>query len=620
MLSYVDVHDPTLKGIDKVKKENMIVYDKVIRFETTKILEQKYIPLSFALRKENVSREEIYGIISILKPLLSKICKTKVIDIEFEESAGYILNPITEFDIAVYINPMYVESIYSQVNLVSLIGYTLLTDNKLSRYIVEKENIENVKYVEGISIIPISNTKIESTQYEKVQNFYFILQSFIQKGVFSYAFSPWDSEDYDFVKQLCNMFEIHILEDKDFSCWVLQTDIDFAISPDLWIKSTLPLIKGGDFPLFTFRRISYDNDYDRRYGTTYVKHIMKYCALMAYAQLSDKYPTLKKFIYGVQVNEDLSVTAPLPSAKIAREYFNTFEALYSPSTKYTVETADTLEEAIVKRYVIQSVDDDAYSIILGTEPSYVIVHRSPLANNYPSPFVFDTENMEKKKEELLEKSREYYKKCHDNIEPVTLDKISQMDVSEILSLIPIIENNVTYCYTKETLLQVERNPLTRKPFSLEVVDRINNLEYGLRGFFDVGILYGLLTDTHLEEKVPGINLEDIGLTRLVRISVEEKYRELYGNIFLVQVVFRDNTTSDLFEICLPTIELGKIDELRAYVTELWKKGFFLSPWSINLLRNQYSSFFIKITDPILVHAKDSIFDGNIALEYLKNQI
>ncbi len=601
---YTDLNDP-----ENTKGKPLITFDKISLVDSEFPPEAPYIPLLFSIERDKIGkREELYGILSILKPVLSKISQNKIIDIEIYEGLLYSFNPINEFGISVYINPKYFESIYSQIQLEKLVGYTLLSTHPLTSYIAEKEGFE-VKYVEGVGIVPLD--------FAHFQDFEFTLNNYIKKGLFAYEFSPFDSDDYEVVKQICKMFDIEIVNTKNKFSWVLLTHVDFTMSPDVWIRNNIPLVKMGKFPIFTCYleaviKSEYDNDYNRKYGSQYTGDIVKYFALLTFAQLSDKFVGIKPFIYDLRVNPDHSLNVQLPSMSLIHEFQDIFNEMYNPNI--TVLLSKNLNEAILKRYVIQQVDPNAYPIIFSGQGEEIIIHRSPLANVYPSPFNFDVSISA----ELENKMRQFYKNCHDNLEPVSLEEIDKMDLFSLLTLVPITENNITYCFSKETIEKVDTNPLTRTPLSEETKRKFEKMEYGLRGYFDVGVLFGLYSDS--EEK---IDYSKFGITQVVRIPVNENERELYGNLFLVKVLFADGTESDIFEISLPTINLEKIDELKHIVNALWNIGFFLNSWQKFLLfSDQYEekSFFVGTSQQILLHAKNSIFDGDKALNYLNLQL
>ena len=608
-MAYTDLNDPMNVG----EKEAKIQFDKISLVDASEI---PYVPLLFSIERDKVkSGEELYGISSILKPLLSKISQSKITDIEIFEGLLYSFNPINEFGISVYINPKYFESIYSQVDLERLVGYTLLSTNSLSKYIAEKEGFE-VKHVENIAIVPLD--------FAHFQDFEFTLNNYIRKGLFAYEFSPFDSDDYEVVKQICKMFDIEIVNKKNVFSWILLTHVDFTISPEVWIRNNIPLVKMGKFPAFTLHleavaKSEYQNDYNRQHGELYTKYRIKYFALMVFAQLSDKYPEIKPFIYNLRINADYSVTLNLPSISLTPEFSNIFDSIYDNAN---VLLAKDLNEAIIKKYIISNVDSDSYPIIFSDEgkTQQIIIHRSPLASSYPSPFDFSAQNMMKSAKELEDKMRIFYQTCHDNLEPVSLEEINNMRLEDLLHLIPITENNVTYCFSKETIEKVDSNPLTRTPLSEETKQKFEKLEYGLRGYFDVGVLFGLYSAEEGEEIA---DYSKFGLTQVVRIPVEAEYRDLYGNLFLVKVLFSDGTESDLFEISLPTVNLEKIDELKNAVDKLWNTGFFLNPWQKFLLssdQHEEKNFFVFVNKEILMHAKDSIYDGDKALNYLNSQL
>ena len=67
------------------------------------------------------------------------------------------------------------------------------------------------------------------------------------------------------------------------------------------------------------------------------------------------------------------------------------------------------------------------------------------------------------------------------------------------------------------------------------------------------------------------------------------------------------------------VQLELLDDLRTYVNKLWYEGYFLTYWtSAVVLYLKPKSFETSINSSIFLHAADSIFDGNVALETLKS--
>ena len=609
---FTNKYDPEnmkVEGIFPVK------YDKGITSQISEDYTNAYVPVTLAIEKDKIKENQLEGLISILIPSISKLLKTNVKNIEvMDRQEYYIFNPINEFGTSIHENPNYLNEFYSTMKLENLSGYTLLSDSSLTRYIIKEFDFDiDVKYFLNFAIISLETMKLLELQGE-IDSIELSLKS---KGYFSYSFGIFDLEDHELIRELCMLFDIKIINDKDISNYILQTNVDFYTTPEEWLRYNLPIIKLGNFPTFTIKNFStyYDNDYQRKNGTVFKDVILKYIAYMAFTKLSDKHQIIKPFIFSTFVNEDMSITLSLPSYKLVLEYNEIVTDLLKVKSKYMIETCSSLREGIIKRFMVQSIDDDAYPMIFNKSGNEVLVHRSPLAINYPSPFKFDEKEMRNGEIELLIKMREYYSKtkvCHDDLEAVTLEKISKMDLDELLNLIPITEGNITYCFSQNTISKVETNPLTRRPLSDETKLKRQYLEYGMRGIFDVGVLYGLYSEIPTK-----INVETKkGIPRVMRIK--EENRELVGNLFIIEVLFSDGTVTPLFEISLPTVGLEKIDLLKDYVNKLWDKGFFLNYWSSAIHEYlELKSFPVLITDRILLNAKGSIFDGNKAMEYME---
>ena len=611
---FTNHHDPEVT--DKTKGNFQVKYDKGIISQFSEIPETPYVPVTLAIEKDKIKESHIPALLTILKPSIKKLLNTHVENIEVTHRKGYyIFNPISEYGTSIYENPNYLSDFFKTLDLERLSGYTLLSDSPIAKYILEDMNL-NVKYFLNFAIIPLED--MPSLKLLELQGDIDLkISSLKLKGYFTYSFGIFDLEDQELIRELCLLFSIKIINDKDFSTFILQTDVDFYTTPEEWLRYNLQIVKLGNFPTFTIKNFStfYDNVYQREHGTVFKDVVLKYIAHMAFAKLSDSHQIIKPYIFSIQVNEDMSITLPLPSYKLVQEYNDIITNLLKVKSKYMIESCENLREAIIKRYIVQNIDPDAYPMVFEKSGNQVLIHRSQLAVNYPSPFNFDQKNIKNAEIDLLIEMREYYKKtkvCHDDLEAVSLEQISKMNLDELLNLIPVTEGDITYCFSENTISKVQVNPLTRRPLSEETILKSKYLEYGWRGLFQVGSLYGLYSDIPTK-----VNVEvKKGIPSVRRIKSEN--RELTGNLFIVEIIFSDGTVTPLFEISLPTVGLEKIDLLKDYVDKLWYKGFFLNYWSSAI--NQYldlKSFPVLITDKTLLYAKGSIFDGNKAMEYMK---
>jgi len=676
-ISYInDPYDPSLnKKLEKVEQtlkkekgfitttnlEKSIVKHDIIIENPEKITDLisniNYIPVSLSLNKPDISDQLVLGsylegVRDIIKIATDILLETPVEYVEMiEREDTYIFNPITEFGESVFINPNYVSDFYDLINPDQFLGYTLFNTSLLTRYVLERwynnsyyvsEDI-NVKYIKlknyTIPLIPIGGNTYLQNDYNKIRDDMDMeIRSLERQGYFGYRFGIHDLEDIELVKELCLMWNIKIVDESDFSILILQTDTDFSIRPEEWLRKNTQLIKAGQFPIYTLRgefQYSYYADYQRRFGQVYKDVILKYVAYLAYADLSDQDNELiSPFISLIQINEDLSINVSIPTIDLADKLVKNIENILEQGisgvnnktgSAWLVEPCKDLQDGIIKRWLVQNIDNNAYPMLFkDVSGNEIMVFRSRLGIKYPSPFNFSKEHIEKSKKSLLEALRKYYSEkqvCHDDLEPVELEKISTMTLNELLRLIPVTQNKITYCFSVDTLSKLDKfeNPLTRQPFSEKTLLRMRYLEEGWRGLFDIGPIYGLYDDVPVKVNIP----TTVGITEIKRIRTDPEQRKLKGLLFLVEVFFRDETIEPLFEISLPTVGLESIDQLREYVDKLWKRGYFLNYWTSAVQKyivpSKTESYSVIVVNDILRRASDSIFDGNIALEMLRRE-
>lgn len=645
-MEYVlDPNDPLIKK-HNIRPKLIAKLDKgleLVEDNSNSLLELNYVAVDIGLDKTLLTKytikqraEIVSSLQEILKVVFNIYYKTPIEFVNvLEMKDAYIFTPYSPFKTLIYENSKYLV----EINIEKFVGYSLLSRSPLTRYLIEKWidqkeyllsdlNIRYFNTPEGyISLIPLFNPYSNEIS-GRVEN---SLLSLVKQGYFAYIFGIHDLENLEIIRELCLLYDIHIIDSKDLSVLICRTDVDFTTTPQEWLTYNLSLIKSGQFPTF---RLSFDfsffNQYIRIYGEQLKDIILKYVAYLSYSRLSDLHPVIKPFIMFTTINDDLSVSVSLPSYSLVLT-FKEYVLKYlndgishlnngQMSGAWNIEPVDNFKEGILKRWIVQQVDNDAYPMFFQTQGGkQLLIHRSPLGIKYPSRFNF--ENLKEAEDSLLREMRKFYlsnKVCHDNLEPVTLENIDQMSLDELLNLIPVEENGKVYCFSDSTIssLVKKENPLTRRPLTEKSLATQKYLEYGLRGLFDVGVLFGLYSEVPIKQNIP-IN---IGVVRTSREYVEPKRRELVGNIFLAEVIFEDGTTTPLFEISLPTIELSRLFSLKEYLNNLWSKGYFLSPFaSAVYLYLDLKSFPILINSEVLLHAADSIYDGNIALEMLKNQ-
>ena len=705
-----------------------------------------YIPLALTLHKDTflnsdklqiVKTDEITEIIQglrdILQVLIGIVCNVNVTFIEIlEREDYYTFTPYTELSL-VYMHPDFNPTEFLDPE--KYVGYKLLSVSSLTRYVLDlilerlpqtneeiEENVLTARELSGsapeLQVNPVEEKiqqninetevryikiKDETIAIIKISSFYenmkedeheptdFVgevndkIADLVSKGYFNYPFGVFDVEDHELIIELCEMFNIEIIDSRDLSNLILRlpqnidtnvanasspSDVDFRITPREWLFQNLQRIKNGEYPLFTFYPQIFYGDYNRLYGKSNIDIILKYATNLVYAELSDEHEIIKPFARDIQVHTDLSVTVALPTYDLVKDLKERLQKKLKSGISlgkqdkvplgqlennrvygaWNIEPCKNLKEGIIKRWIVQTVDDDAYPMIFKDfTNNEVLIHRSKKGIQYPSPFNFSKNNMEEAEHLLQTALVTYYtnplfngKICHDDLEVVTLETISEMNLDDLLKLIPITESvrssskdQITYCFSAETLSKLENkiNPVTRSPISEEILSQVNNLELGLRGLFDVGPLFGLYSEYPKKVLVPPIvNNKLIGIPNVVRVSsintdheLVQKERELVGSIYLIEILFEDGTSTPLFEISLPTIGFQQLDNLKEVVNELWDQGFFLSYWTSAIQKyligkSSRRSYSVLIQNPILLNANSSIKDGERALEYLNSLV
>lgn len=607
------------------------------------------------------NEEEIYGVKSILKSVINKklanLLKEYVTDLEIIKTDSEIFFiPLNEKKEKYEFATSILWNIYSTIK-VDFIGYTLLSDNELAEYIVKDIGMTNVKYINNIAIITIESAR----EMYVNENIDFRIQNY--KGYFVYNInSEWEKK---YIEQLCIMYEIGIQEKND-RVWILKTDMDFMdfiVKPETWIRRNVERIRNGMYPnihISTNTRENkklYVNNYDNINGEPiYYKYVLKYCALLAFAELAEKCKKIGKYIsheiYNVDIKLDNSISVNLPSKKLYNEYRDIFWDLYLSDRKYRFEFCSNYVEGIIKRYIIQNKDKNAYPILfsLGKVKNIIIFTGLTGLEKYD----LSRENVEKNREILKEKivATQKTQTCHDRYETIEMEDLSNLSLEDVSSLIAITENNITYCFTKKNIEKMSQNPVTRKPLSDKILYEIQHIDYGLRGIYNVSILDGLFS----EIPYPNIFIESIdsidnikslnkSIIKITRVSNQTKTEtDLLGNVFLVQALIsynkeninneeikeenKDNMNKeniiqvyDLFEIALPKVDLQNIDRLKQYVNILWNKGFFLDDWQKFIYSENLNVIIMpNINNSNLVDAKNSMHDGLKCLDYLENLV
>ena len=433
--------------------------------------EISYVPITVtSYNTENESETS-----NLVKVFIERIIKTEISQVIVTRFEDYIVfNPITTFGTSVYQNSSYLFDFY---NTIMKIGkYQVLSDNPLAQYVYL-----NSINVNGISLVLINdNVNITETRND--------IDNLESEGYFCL-----NTKDNEVIKELAKSWDTHIVFESE-DLLVLQSNTDFGTKPELWFQNNIELVKNGQFPSITLYgnwQFDLGGDYNDIYDKKWYRTILQYKAFVAYKNLNDN--PINPYIFATRVNSDNSVTLSLPTYDHVIKFRKIFEGINNDGIY--VEPCSNLIDGIVKKYYIQGIDENSFPMVLKQGDEEILVFRSPLINLYPP--VFDFSKLSEK--ELEEKLKDYYSNCHDNFEPVLQEDINNMSLSDLLNLVEINENGVTFCLSGDSIINLSKNglatnPLTRKPFGQNILLKTMMWEWGLRGLFDVSVLKGLLNE------------------------------------------------------------------------------------------------------------------------------
>jgi len=606
-----------------------------------------YFPVTLTANISKFSNSDIrIGFIITEAREMIKIFTERLLNIDIKdvntitlENDIIVFSPITDEGDAVYENPSYLSEYYRVLNLDILFGYQVLSENPICKYVLSElyksgEFVPtdlNIISVNGVLVLPVGYTDDEQDHYTKMKDRIISLtDKYDQDGYFFFELGIHNLSDKLIIEELTNLWNTDIVYSDDTHIILKSSDlVDFGTLPELWFQNNIDTVKRGEFPSITLygewqRKVG--GDYNEVYGKPWNYAIIHYGALLSYRRLGLEDPFIQPFTHTTKINNDLSITISVPTYSHVlkfKEYLNEILNGYFDKDMehfWYVEPCKDLLDGVIKRWYVQSIDKKALAMVLKQvysdgKSDEILIYRSPavaLDYNKNSPLNLDNIKMDDIRNRFQQALKDYYMGlCHGNMEPVTLDDIVKMDLSQLLNLIEIKENNTTYCYETSTLLNLNPavSPMTRQPIHDNVLIKSILLEWGLRGLFDIGPVTGLYSDYPNKILVSPKN----GVPMIVKEEVNDIVRQVTGDIYSVSVGFSDGTITDLFEIATENP-----NELKKLVNDLWNKGAFLS-YSTSALEKYgtLQSYSVIVLNPLLRNGSNSKNDGQRAMDYLK---
>lgn len=325
---------------------------------------------------------------------------------------------------------------------------------------------------------------------------------------------------------------------------------------------------------------------------------LTFAAFLAYAEVAETHVVLKEFVDQLVVTALPSVLVSLFDQKQQEQLAIRLGSKLEEAAGWQVWRETNLEGATIRRFAIHRAHPYAKSMSVKVGGSEFAV------TNLTGSSVSVAENeQEQLKQELI---RYYQKVCHDEMDTVTYQRISEMSISELTRLV-VTDDRPRYCFGYETATELPSavNPVTQVPFSQKTKLRIVQSDAMARGLYGIGdILPGLMSISEPPKVTPP------GDVTFFTVADEV----MRYNITDIGVSFGESE-EDLFDLAL---HRDLTDSDKGIVEQAWKSGSLLNPWarSALLAGSGMPRHFLQL-DPILRDANDSSITGDRALSFLK---
>lgn len=465
--------------------------------------------------------------------------------------------------------------LYQTVDLHSLVGYQILSTDPLLNYALS--NMSEIPPFDRKNFYNITMTKLNrlrsgSTSPDVLENQHvFRINAYIQRlryeGYFTLPQNLYNIPNYEqltLYTELATMMKIPIHQ-KDTIPLVLQSYLDFTIDIDTWFNQSVNYIQTGSVPRFI---ITGWWQYDSSVGgpvspdNNSFRAKIYFAAFRAYIQLIAKNPILSPLIVDIRVLDDFSIEIPITSFSDVDIFRQALSITMTNIVQWYVSPSTSVLHSLLQRwFIIQNYKLPCMSIpINDTEFLVVQTSRNDLIT-IPS-------DLTETRLSLNSSLRQYYSQlCNSNIEPITLEQISQLDLDTLLQLIVIQTGNTQYCYTSSSLSNLPRatDPISRAFFTDTQTFMIHNHIWGLRGLFSLPLLPGL-TDFPSRYLVPPPSGAIVVLSDTDSEQIDVDIITDSGEHIPLFVLDNNISTSDFKQLQL-TLE------------QLWRCGWFLPPWA-----------------------------------------
>ncbi len=634
IFEFSELQTTVLEALNKLKSKigyiNKPIYRSLVETEffltdqlpvelQQKIDRLRFYPISLVLHSDKLLAYRIdQGLRSVITALVKQILRLEVLHIvrtdfiqppivsqQFRRKVSYQLSYMpyiksdTEDPQPIYLKPEYSGLFRKVCNLDNFVGVEVYSQDPIAKFTLTnlEFELEQVYQINQLILGPV----VPEFDLLKAE---VATRTAIYRSDFHF-YLPIDNCNYDYTwltPELASMWEMEEIF-TDSRGQVYRSELDPGMDLESWFEDSTLQIWRDRLPVLLIPTYQLKDDFEERNVVNRLITLAK--AVRAYSQLVTENPTLARAIFGVKVTENQLISMPVTTELDRKIFVNRYQTEFGTSLVWNVKIVKSFLEGILTRYLMQKQGLTSFLFELAgvervvyTTPDPSTVSKEYSADDYSVALV-----------ELRADILAVYKHC------VNADQLAELSLLELLTVIEVIDDpeSGSYCFTtiELTSLNLPVNPITRIPLSEYVIAKTKHIEYGIRGYFSIGVLEGVYT-TYPKREILTVTTGDI----------ETQSHTLASDNFISVCLKRPitlepkiSTHNHLFDIMLdPEFETT----IKQAVTNLWRAGYLLSTWGQSLYLTHKRISVKPIRDwPILDQAVDSKLHGSLAMAFIQ---
>lgn len=660
--------------------------------------DQILVPLNFTIEINNetikYSEKEqiIIGIREILSSLLPPLIRQIVsevtidryvldtVDTEYQTEKEIIMfTPLTDDTPSgtemIYIPTVQYQYIRNQINISSIIGYTLLTSDLLGLYLYKDQILEQYYYnnpiIDSDSIFPLDSDlkfycdniliKIDSKKDNEIFGKNHIPSGNIRDdktiqpglinnmisnlrfdGYFTLKISSFSPLDIDIIMEIAELWDTEVICTIPIgidTVMILKTKISFNMSPEQWFNKALIAVKSGNLPSYSLygswigSEISNRSQIIFRYATNLAFHNICKREGKIDKNNYEKFHPLILSLSGISIGPTLEITAQFGSYKQAKLITKELKDIFQERGSWTIITCNNPYEEITDnsykiamRWLYCRAYPNYLPLVIG---DYLVINsdRDITVRPAPSTILSPLGTVELKPkttldqpislgqiESLRSELLNYIKSvCVTDRDPITYSSFSDLDLEQ-LSKIVIVSDHFRKGSNQRSFC-----------FTIETINSIISTNFGpINPFTKIPFSQQILNQLSLGINnivsvgpLPGIiNQDQIPVVKSYAGKVE--YKQNQSGYYQYRIMFEcDQRSLPLFNI--KKYDQLDLDSLKESTQKYWDYGGFNSLWSSHYgIETNKQSFVVPKQIVPLILAPNSEGQSRYADQYIKS--